>query len=236
MEKSKITARIFEILASIFVIIGVIVSIYGYLPKFLIYLVTIFSISVLLWLLYAPISSCIEKMKRKRYHNILAKKHFKEFKNHVLDFKKFADYGSHFSIFTLIDKLNEIRDQVKFVPCPYNSSRYISLIHNGYVDFERKLQYFNGTKETFYLLVSLFENILRNYVSFIQDFFYLTKKTGTEDEDIFNLAPDFKMGYEKFKANYEHFLRNYNDFAKNANREFGEGVLVSYFEIPEGSN
>jgi hypothetical protein len=77
---------------------------------------------------------------------------------------------------------------------------------------------------------------LRNYVGFIQDFFYLTKKTGTEDEDIFNLAPDVKMGYEKFKANYEHFLRNYSDFVNKANREFGENILATYFEIPEGSN
>ena len=236
MEKSKITVRIFGILASIFVVMGVIVNVYDYLPKFLIYLVTVFSISVLLWLLYDPVSSFIEKSKRKRCYNILAKKYFKEFKNYVLDFKKFADHSSRFSILTLINKLSETRNQLKLVPCPYNSNRYISLIHNGYVDLERKLQYFNGTKETFYLLVSLFENILRNYMSFIQDFFYLTKKTGAEDKDIFNLAPDIKTEYEKFKANYEHFLRNYSDFTKNTKREFDENILATDFEIPEGIN
>ncbi len=113
-KKLKITVGIFTILASIFIIISAIVTVYSYLPEWLIWLTFIFITIVILWLLSSSISNFIKKKAGARKQNILAKKYFDEFKNFTDRFDEFMG-ARHDIIPYLLQKLlmELIRENIK---------------------------------------------------------------------------------------------------------------------------
>jgi len=103
-EKSKyeiklsIVAKVLGILASIFVIIWAMVSVYDYLPAWLVYFVPIFIVGTILWILYDSISDFVKKKMIIRKRNILARKYFDDFEDLTDRFDEFLDPTTHDNI------------------------------------------------------------------------------------------------------------------------------------------
>lgn len=232
-KKLKITVEIFTILASIFIIIGAIVTVYSHLPEWLIWLTFIFITTVILWLLSNSISNFIKKKAEVQKQNILAKKYFDEFKNFTDRFDEFM--GTRYDVIPyLLQKLaNSVTTEViggvdkrKYKEIPILP---VEPFNNLSINLKMRLQRFNGTKDDFFLLITEFDAMLSLYSKF-----HICKPVEKIREIGSNEVPkDMKEDYNKYKRKYERFVEDYTNFGKKVNKEFSEKICTEFVDLPK---
>ncbi len=228
-EKSKyeiklsIVATVLGILASIFVIIWAMVSVYDYLPAWLVYFVPIFIIGTILWILYDSISDFVKKKMIIRKRNILARKYFDDFEDLTDKFDEFLDPITHDNILRTLHNLSGSHE--------FRNISFLSTqgIHHLFDNFKERLKRFDGTKEDFSLLAREFDEILGTYNEFcICKPVDEIRRIGRE-----KVEEPIKEEYRRQKETYGRFIGEYIKFGEKVNKKFGElRIFRTYFETP----
>lgn len=219
--------KIWGILASIFVVIGVIVNVYSYLPTWLIYVTGLFIGIVLFWLLYDSICIFIKNRINQHRHNQFARKYFNEFKDFVDKFAEFMDQSRTDNISCVLKELSArvetLRNRLPLLPT--------DKLHDILYYFQKRLGRFDGTKEDFILLANEF-NIIVNFYNelYVNKPIQTVKEIGYGKEELPN---NVKENFKEYRENYVFFLRRYMDFGKIVNKQFEEKIFREYFEIPK---
>lgn len=232
-KKLIITAGIFTILASIFIIISAIVTVYSYLPEWLIWLTFIFITIVILWLISYSISNFIKKQAKIRKQNILAKKYFDKFIKFIDRFDDFM--GREDTISYLLKKLTDYETQ-KVFDGGFNEKKYkeipilpIEPFVNLSINLKVRLQMFNGTKDDFFLLIKEFNVMLTFYSKFhICKPVEKIRELGSKE-----VPKDVKEDYNKYKSKYERFVDDYTNFGKMVNKDFHEKICTEFVDTPK---
>jgi hypothetical protein len=87
---------------------------------------------------------------------------------------------------------------------------------------------YNDRKTRFVLEVDYFQYILSMYESMIKDFTDVCRTIKQTD-----LLEGVRKEYLSFASDLDYFFKKYSDFGKEANKEFGETIFRTYFEIPK---
>ncbi len=234
--KLKISAGLIGILASIFIIIGVIVNVYTYLPEWLIWSVFIFIAIVILWLLSHPVSNFIKNKGEIRELNVLARKYFGELKTLLERFDEFISNRNDNIPHVLQDLSRSVTTKVVDGPDKREFEK-ISILrvepfYDLFINLQKRFEFFNGTKGDFLLLAQEFDTILNIYNRFhickpVEEIRKIGRKKVPEE---------IKENYNKYKRKYERFIEDYTNFAKKINNKFGFGernIITAYLEMPK---
>ncbi|MCG2717327.1 MAG: hypothetical protein L6408_00630 [Nanoarchaeota archaeon] len=222
-EKLKITATIFGILASIFIITGVIVNIYHYIPIWLIYVTVIFMAGMVLYVFSCPFYNFFGRKILTRKHNAMARYFFVDFEKFVEQLDVWLEPRRSNNIPSAINRLADLpdfKDRILQLP--------VFPLHDLFYFFKERIKRFDGSKEDFSLLIHEFEKILRIYYeTCIKEPVEIVRRIGGE-----KMPKHVREEYKKYKGDYDHFVRDYIGFGKTVNDQFGENICNVYIEMP----
>lgn len=161
----------------------------------------------------------LQKLKnhsKKRKHDRLAKSNYEQFKKLVVRFKEFTEGRN--------DNIQSVMQYIKNdipAPNPFSQINVVSpmFIEERYEYYMKRLDDFDGTKDSLRELAKEFESILFN----MYDILYMKEPI----REIRNIGSDkvpkhYKESYSKARQKYIDFLMDYKKFAKSANNDFKE--------------
>jgi hypothetical protein len=192
----------------------------NYFPPTYYSLIFILIIAIFLVLISGLYGSLIlQKLKNhseKRKHDRLAKSNFEQFKKLVVRFKEFTEGRE--------DNIQSVMHYIKNntpTPNPFSQINVARpmFIKERYEYYMKRLDDFDGTKDSLIELATEFESILFN----MYDILYMKDPIN----EIRNIGGDkvpkqYKELYSKARQKYIDFIMDYKKFAKNANDDFKE--------------
>jgi hypothetical protein len=89
---------------------------------------------------------------------------------------------------------------------------------------------FGNQKARFVLEVEHFQYILSIYELMVKDFINVCRVT--TKPTFLSVLERIRKEYLSFVSDVDYFFKKYSDFGKQANKEFGETIFRTYFEIP----
>ena len=215
----KILGTVFACVAAI----GIVASVYQYVPLWFIYLVIIVVASVVCWTAYPSLSGSVKQLKLRRRHNRLAKKRHRSFRTLVSELNDFTD-PQRVTIAVKIQELIRGRDTGEY--------RYYDLplarFHEVVGSFTDSVDNFEGTATHFSHLAQQFEAlVLLFHCEFVNRPAQLLR-TMLKEKTLTQYERD---EYTKLRDLHCKFMEDCIDFAKTVNSEFGEQIRrLTYYE------
>ena len=186
----------------------------------------------------------IQKVKsysEKRKHDRLAKLYFEQFKKLVVRFKEFTENRED----NIQSAMHYVKNNIP-APNPFSQINVVwpMFIEERYEYYMKRLNQFNGTKDSLVALAKEFESILYMYDTLyirvpVQEIRIIEGMTIEGNK----IPKQYKESYSKARQKYINFIMDYNKFAKDGNEEFKEkeepGIFGSgkifrdYFEQPD---
>lgn len=207
--------------ASILVASTSLLSASGNVPSWWFHFSLIFLLVLILsvpFMIFAkPISKELKKWKLERKQNVIARKHFAEFKDLVDACKKFN--------YSIRDILHSLRthhaDDIKSPLTIHVLQTYNDLeIENSFVHIEKELLESNKTFRDLSLIMKHFEfilNVYKRYLELIEKFVQITVSiTGKP------IAKGIEAEFESFREKYNYFVKDFKEYCSKANQELGK--------------